>query len=142
KFVDERKAGLLKDKGLPLESNVVVDGRTDKGVNGFQQVAESPLLEDKMRYVFGHSRGEDESMARLMRDLCLLLRVSLSNKRRYVAELEAVGEVKGVVKYLEHMRVIVACDVVTLGELETLLGRAQVGVSLKAAFVADMETKD
>ncbi|KAJ0523216.1 putative tRNA pseudouridine(38-40) synthase [Helianthus annuus] len=38
KFVDERKAGLLKDKGLPLEGNVVVAGRTDKGVTGFQQV--------------------------------------------------------------------------------------------------------
>ncbi|KAL8235148.1 hypothetical protein R6Q59_021248 [Mikania micrantha] len=38
KFVDERKAGLLKDKGLPLEGNAVVAGRTDKGVTGFQQV--------------------------------------------------------------------------------------------------------
>ncbi|KAI3524086.1 hypothetical protein L1887_02733 [Cichorium endivia] len=38
KFVDERKAGLLRDKGLPLEANVVVAGRTDKGVTGFQQV--------------------------------------------------------------------------------------------------------
>ncbi|GJT46023.1 hypothetical protein Tco_0954738 [Tanacetum coccineum] len=99
------------------------------------EVAESPRLEDKMRYVFGHSRVEDESMARLMRDLCLSLRVSLSNKRRLVAELEAVGEVEGAVKYLEHMRVIVARDAVTLGELETLLGRAQVAVSLKAAFI-------
>ncbi|XP_023743347.1 uncharacterized protein LOC111891533 [Lactuca sativa] len=38
KFVDERKAALLRDKGLPLEANVVVAGRTDKGVTGFQQV--------------------------------------------------------------------------------------------------------
>ncbi|XP_076955911.1 uncharacterized protein LOC143630908 [Bidens hawaiensis] len=38
KFVDERKAGLLKNKGLPLEGNAVVAGRTDKGVTGFQQV--------------------------------------------------------------------------------------------------------
>lgn len=38
KFVDERKAALLKDKGLPLEGNAVVAGRTDKGVTGFQQV--------------------------------------------------------------------------------------------------------
>lgn len=38
KFVDERKAELLKDKGRPLEGNVVVAGRTDKGVTGFQQV--------------------------------------------------------------------------------------------------------
>lgn len=38
KFVDERKAGLLRDKGLPLEGHAVVAGRTDKGVTGFQQV--------------------------------------------------------------------------------------------------------
>ncbi|GKA45299.1 hypothetical protein Tco_0738095 [Tanacetum coccineum] len=69
-------------------------------------------------------------------------RISLSKKRRLVAELEAVGEVEGVVKCLEHMRVIVARDAVTLGQLETLLGRAQVGVSFKSGFVADMEVKD
>ncbi|GJW70440.1 hypothetical protein Tco_0127357 [Tanacetum coccineum] len=66
----------------------------------------------------------------------------MNKKRRLVAELEAVGEVEGAAKSLEHMRVVVACDVVTLGELETLLARAQVGVSLKAGFVADMEVKD
>ncbi|KAI3740363.1 hypothetical protein L2E82_30791 [Cichorium intybus] len=32
KFVDERKAGLLRDKGLQLEGSVVVAGRTNKGV--------------------------------------------------------------------------------------------------------------
>ncbi|GJS51810.1 hypothetical protein Tco_0625172 [Tanacetum coccineum] len=106
------------------------------------EVAESPRLVDKMKYVFGRSRGEDESFAGLMRDLCLSLRISLSKKRRLVAELEAVGEVEGVVKCLEHMRVIVARDAVTLEELETLLRRAQVGVSLKDGFVADMEVKD
>ncbi|GKA04557.1 hypothetical protein Tco_0683677 [Tanacetum coccineum] len=77
------------------------------------KVAESPCLADKM-----------------------------NKKRRLVAELEAVGEVEGVVKCLEHMRVIVARDAVTLEELETLLGNAQVGVSLKVGFVADMEVKD
>nr|GEV87428.1 hypothetical protein [Tanacetum cinerariifolium] len=70
------------------------------------------------------------------------MKVSLSKKRRLVAELEAVGEVEGVMKCLEHTRVIVARDAVTLGELETLLGRTQVGVSLKAGFVADMDMKD
>ncbi|GJS05276.1 hypothetical protein Tco_0321784 [Tanacetum coccineum] len=106
------------------------------------EVVESPRLVDKMKYVFGHSRGEDESLAGLMCDLFLSLRISLSKKRRLVDELEAAREVDGAVKCLEHMRVIVARDVVTLGELETLLGRAQVGVSLKAGFVADMEAKD
>ncbi|GJS48912.1 hypothetical protein Tco_0599033 [Tanacetum coccineum] len=37
---------------------------------------------------------------------------------------------------------IFARDAVTLGELETLLARAQVGVSLKAGFVADMEERE
>ncbi|GJU22455.1 ribonuclease H-like domain-containing protein [Tanacetum coccineum] len=55
---------------------------------------------------------------------------------------KAVREVEGVVKSLEHMRIIFARDAATLGELETLLGRAQVRVSLKASFVADMEVKD
>ncbi|GJR58111.1 hypothetical protein Tco_1500273 [Tanacetum coccineum] len=70
------------------------------------------------------------------------MKVSLSKKRMLVAELEAVGEVEGVAKSFEHMRVVVARDAVTLGELETLLARAQVGVTLKAGFVADMEVKD
>ncbi|GKB01260.1 hypothetical protein Tco_0829304 [Tanacetum coccineum] len=74
------------------------------------EVAESPRLVDKMKYVFGRSRGEDESLAGLMRDLFLSLRISLSKKRRLVAELEAVKEVEGAAKCLEHMRVIVAHD--------------------------------
>lgn len=37
-FVDERKAQLLKDKGLPVEGCAVVAGRTDKGVTGLWQV--------------------------------------------------------------------------------------------------------
>ncbi|GKA24179.1 hypothetical protein Tco_0710212, partial [Tanacetum coccineum] len=34
-----------------------------------------------------------------------------------------------------------ARDMVTLGELETLLAHAQVGVSQKVGFVADMEER-
>ncbi|GJU73732.1 hypothetical protein Tco_1265137 [Tanacetum coccineum] len=74
------------------------------------EVSESPRLADKMKYVFGRSRGEDESFAKLMRDLCFTLRISLSKKRRLVAELEALGE-------------------------------REVGVSLKAGFIANMEEK-
>ncbi|GJY79598.1 hypothetical protein Tco_0485399 [Tanacetum coccineum] len=84
----------------------------------------SPRLADKMKYVFGRSRGEDDSFAKLMRDLCLALRISLSKKRRLVADLEALGEREGVAKPLEHIRDIVARNAVTLGELETLLARA------------------
>nr|GEX69756.1 hypothetical protein [Tanacetum cinerariifolium] len=106
------------------------------------EVAGSPHLVDKMKYMFGRSRGEDDSFTGLMRDLCCALRVSLSKKRRLVAELEAVGDVKGTAKSFEHMRVVVARDAVTLGELETLLAHAQVGVSLKSGFVVDMEVKE
>ncbi|GKB14948.1 hypothetical protein Tco_0848871 [Tanacetum coccineum] len=77
---------------------------TARSLAKLSKVAESPRLADKMKYVFGRSRGAAKS--------------------------------------LEHMRVIVARDAVTLGELETLLARAQVGVSLKAGFVADIEVKD
>ncbi|GKB60499.1 hypothetical protein Tco_0916685, partial [Tanacetum coccineum] len=65
------------------------------------EVAESPRLEDKMKYVFGRSRGENESVAKLVRDLCFALRFSLSKKRRPVAELEALGEREGAAKPFE-----------------------------------------
>ncbi|GKA90570.1 hypothetical protein Tco_0812440 [Tanacetum coccineum] len=105
-------------------------------------IAESPRLADKIKYVFGRSRDKDESFAKLMRDLCFVLRISLSKKRMWVAELKALRERGGVAKPFEHMKEIVARDAVTLGELETLLAIAQVGVNLKAGFVADMEERE
>nr|GFA89245.1 hypothetical protein [Tanacetum cinerariifolium] len=103
------------------------------------EVTGSPRHGAKMKYVFGRSRYEDESLGSLMRSLCSVLRVSLSNKRRLVAELEALGESEGAAKCLEHMRVIVGRDAVTLGELEALLERAQVEAALKTGFMAEME---
>ncbi|KGN63901.1 uncharacterized protein LOC101205562 [Cucumis sativus] len=38
KFVDEKKAQMLKDKCLPLEGCALVAGRTDKGVTALRQV--------------------------------------------------------------------------------------------------------
>nr|GEV44205.1 hypothetical protein [Tanacetum cinerariifolium] len=70
------------------------------------------------------------------------IKVSLSNKRRLVAELEALGESEGAAKCLEHMRVIVGRDAVTLGELEALLARAHVGAALKTGFMADIKMED
>nr|GEU57171.1 hypothetical protein [Tanacetum cinerariifolium] len=84
----------------------------------------SPRLGSKMKYVFGRSRSKDESLSSLMCSLCSGLRVSLSNKRRLVAELKALGDSEGATKCLEHMRVIVDHDAVTLGELEALLACA------------------
>nr|GEV86411.1 hypothetical protein [Tanacetum cinerariifolium] len=101
-----------------------------------------PRLPDKMKVVFSWSRSKDESFAGLMRDLCFSLRISLSKKRGLVAELEALGERGDVAKALEHLRDIVARDAVMLGELETVLTHAQVGASLKAGYVADVEKKE
>ncbi|GJT35733.1 hypothetical protein Tco_0926152 [Tanacetum coccineum] len=95
-----------------------------------------------MKVVFVRARSEDESFAGLMRDLCFSLRISLSKKRRLVAELEALGERGDAVRSLEHTREIVAHDSVTLGDLEQLLARAHVGMSLKDGYVADMEEKE
>nr|GEW09777.1 hypothetical protein [Tanacetum cinerariifolium] len=67
---------------------------------------------------------------------CILV-ISLSKKRRLVAELEVMAEQGDKGKFLEHMREIVAQDAVTLGDLEKLLARAQVGVSLKDGYVAE-----
>nr|GEW04211.1 hypothetical protein [Tanacetum cinerariifolium] len=68
--------------------------------------------------------------------------VSVSNKRRLVAELEALGEVEGAAKSLEHMRAVVGRDAVTLGELEAMWASAPVEAALKAGFVADMEVQE
>nr|GEU98217.1 hypothetical protein [Tanacetum cinerariifolium] len=128
---------------IGLKDDVRVEDAKLIGLNDLIVEAEEEIemkeaqLEDKMRYVFSRSYGEDESMARLMRDLCFSLRVSLSNKQRLVAELEAIREVEGVVKYLEHMRAVVSRDVVTLGELETLLGRAQLAEVANSSCLQD-----
>nr|GEU32211.1 hypothetical protein [Tanacetum cinerariifolium] len=67
----------------------------------YAEVAKSP---DKMKYVFSRSRGEDESFAKLVCDLCFALRISLSKKRRLVAKVEALGEREGAAKPFEHMK--------------------------------------
>ncbi|GJS94913.1 hypothetical protein Tco_0801881 [Tanacetum coccineum] len=95
-----------------------------------------------MKVVFVRACSEDEPFAGLMRDLCFSLRISLSKKRRLVAELEALGERGDAARSLEHMREIVAHDSVTLGDLEQLLAHAQVEVSLKDGYGADMEEKE
>nr|GEU97597.1 hypothetical protein [Tanacetum cinerariifolium] len=102
------------------------------------EFAESPRLGDKMKYVFGRSHSEDESLGSLVRNLCSALRVSLSNKRRLVAELEALGELEGAAKSLEHMRVIVGRDAVTLWGVGSLVGtyeHIELNASKKELFI-------
>nr|GEY19687.1 hypothetical protein [Tanacetum cinerariifolium] len=101
------------------------------------EIAESLSLGDKMKYVFERSHGKDESLSRIMVDLCIAYRVSLGKKRKLIAELEAAGKVDGAAKCLEHIKVIVARDAVTLGDLQTVWVHCQVGKSLKAGFVAN-----
>nr|GEX94917.1 hypothetical protein [Tanacetum cinerariifolium] len=100
-------------------------------------VAESSCLPDKIKAVFVRARSEDESLAGLMQDLFFSLRISQSKKRRLVAKLEVMADRGDKWKSLEHMREIVAHDAMTLEDLEKLLARAQVRVSLKDGYVAE-----
>nr|GEX89475.1 hypothetical protein [Tanacetum cinerariifolium] len=101
-------------------ADVVVSGCVfcclEIGKNQLAEIAESPRLGDKMK-------------------------VSLGKKRRLIGELEAAGEVDGAAKCLEHMKVVVARDAVTLRDMETVWARCQVGKSLEAGFVADIEVQ-
>nr|GEX09712.1 hypothetical protein [Tanacetum cinerariifolium] len=98
------------------------------------EVAESSRLSDKMKVVFNQARSEEKAFAGLMWDLSLSLRISVSKKRRLVAELEARVKRGDPARPLEHMREIVARDSELLGELEKLLVRAQVKVGLKVGM--------
>ncbi|GKB48809.1 hypothetical protein Tco_0899562 [Tanacetum coccineum] len=111
-------------------------------LDGFAEVAESSRLPDKMNVVFNRARSEEKSFVGLMQDLCFSLRISLSKNRRLVAELEALVEKVDSAKPLEQMREIVARDSVTLGDLEKLLARALVGVSLKDGYIDELEEKE
>nr|GFA21009.1 hypothetical protein [Tanacetum cinerariifolium] len=102
------------------------------------QVAESSRLPNKIKVVFDRARSEEKYIAGLMQDLCFSLRISLSKKRRLVADLEVLVEREDAAKPLEKIREIVARDFVRLGDLEKLLACALVGVSLKDGYVADM----
>nr|GEX61722.1 hypothetical protein [Tanacetum cinerariifolium] len=77
----------------------------------------------------------------LMRDVCCSLRVSLSEKRRLAAELEALGKQEDAVRAFESMKEIVSHDYVTLVDLEQLLAHTQVGLGLKDGYLADVEEK-
>ncbi|GJR40907.1 hypothetical protein Tco_1216591 [Tanacetum coccineum] len=52
------------------------------------EVAESSHLPNKIKVVLDRARIEETSFADLMKNLCFSLRISLSKKRRLVAELE------------------------------------------------------
>nr|GEX46401.1 hypothetical protein [Tanacetum cinerariifolium] len=117
--------GEVFDTLMGLRDDVRVEQVKLMGLNELVTQVEEEIAITELVFMIKFDDNDEACM-----DICL------------VADLEAVGEVEGVVKCLEHMRVIVACDAVMLRELETLVGRAQVGVSLKASFVADMDVKD
>ncbi|GJT02827.1 hypothetical protein Tco_0823996 [Tanacetum coccineum] len=85
-----------------------------------------------------YAKAEDQAFSGLISNICVALRISLSKKRKLIAELEAVGDEEDVTKGLENLTVVVARDTATLGDLEHLLARSQVRVALKAGFVNDM----
>ncbi|GJR15789.1 hypothetical protein Tco_0798441 [Tanacetum coccineum] len=62
--------------------------RLDKLAEG----ANSSRMQDKIKVVFIHARGADESFIALMRNLCSALRVSIAKNQRLIAELETLGQ--------------------------------------------------
>nr|GEU94446.1 hypothetical protein [Tanacetum cinerariifolium] len=76
-------------------------------------------------------------------DHALLNPVLVSFKQRSAAELEALGDVEGAAKSLEHMRAIVGRDAVTLGELKHCRhgsgGSPQYG-KCEAEFIGELES--
>ncbi|GJT95897.1 hypothetical protein Tco_1091415 [Tanacetum coccineum] len=102
------------------------------------EVAGSDRLQDKMKIVFTRTHNEDECFIGIVRDLCCGLRLSLSKNRRLIAELEALGHCADTVRSLGYLREMVGRDSDTLGVLEQLLARAEVGRSLKAGYADDM----
>ncbi|GKB61558.1 hypothetical protein Tco_0917744 [Tanacetum coccineum] len=106
------------------------------------KVADSPRLQDKMKWVFSRARSKDESFIGLMRDLCFGLRMSLHKNQRLIAELEALGQRVDALRSLDCLREIVARCSGTLGVLEQLLAGAHVGMRLKNGYVAKMEQSE
>ncbi|GJY31540.1 hypothetical protein Tco_0415035 [Tanacetum coccineum] len=97
---------------------------------------------DKMKLWFTRALTEEQSFFVVIRDFCFELRVSLSQNRRLIAELEALGKWGDALTALEALREIVARDVVKLGVLEQLVACTRVGIPLKAGYIADMEDKE
>ncbi|GKE48408.1 hypothetical protein Tco_1479666, partial [Tanacetum coccineum] len=103
------------------------------------EVADSFRLQDKIKVIFIHARGVDESFITLMRDLCSALRVSITKNRSLIAELETLRQRAAALKPLDYIKEMVVRDSATLGVLEQLLAATHVGMRLKASYVAEME---
>ncbi|GJR46869.1 aminotransferase-like mobile domain-containing protein [Tanacetum coccineum] len=106
------------------------------------EVADSPRLQDKMKWVFSQTHSEYESFIGLMHDLCFGLRMSLHKNQRLIDELEALGQRVDALKSLDCLREIVARDSGTLGVLEQLLAGAHVRMGLRNGYVAEMEQSE
>ncbi|GJV08873.1 hypothetical protein Tco_1346529 [Tanacetum coccineum] len=103
------------------------------------EVANSSRLQDKIKSIFVHARGADESFIALIRDLCSALRVSIAKNQRLIAELEALGQPTKASNPLDYMKEMVVRDFAMLGVLEQLLAGTHVVMRLKANYVAAME---
>ncbi|GKD23071.1 hypothetical protein Tco_1224774 [Tanacetum coccineum] len=103
------------------------------------EVAGSDHLQDKIKIMFTRTHSKDECFIGIVRDLCCGLRLSLTKNRRLVAELEALGHCADAVRCLGYLREMVGRDSETLGVLEQLLARAEVGRRLKASYADDID---
>nr|GFA60231.1 hypothetical protein [Tanacetum cinerariifolium] len=99
------------------------------------EIAGSDRLQDKMKIVFTQIHSEDECFIKIVRDLCCGFRLSLSKNWRLIADLESLGHCADAVRSLGYLREMVGRDSETLGVLEQLLARAEVGRHLKAGYV-------
>ncbi|GJZ46370.1 hypothetical protein Tco_0593966 [Tanacetum coccineum] len=70
-----------------------------------------------MKVVFHQAIGKEKAFGKLMQDLCFSLRISLSKKRRLVAELDELVLLGESVKPLDYMREVVARDSALLKDL-------------------------
>nr|GEV74216.1 hypothetical protein [Tanacetum cinerariifolium] len=111
------------------------------------EVAESSCLPNKMKVVFDQARSEEKAFASLMKDLSLSLWISVSKKRRLVAEVEVLVERGDPSRPLEHIRVIVARDLETVVEdyrLAREINRVTVEVynvvSARAKFIEELDS--
>ncbi|GJR53657.1 hypothetical protein Tco_1404178 [Tanacetum coccineum] len=75
-------------------------------------------------------------------DFCFELRVTLSQHRRLIVELKALGQRGDALRALEALREIVTHNVVKLRVLKQLVVCTRVGIPLKAGYVFDMEDKE
>ncbi|GKA30054.1 hypothetical protein Tco_0716299 [Tanacetum coccineum] len=111
-------------------------------LENLSDVTEASNLNDKMKVVFEEARREEKGVIGVLQNLCFSMNISLSENRRLVAELELLVERGEAAKSLQQIRNIVASQTAIYGELDKVLARAFVGLSLKSGYIGYVEEED